>query len=129
MQWESRFDLGHGEMDRMHREFVVLVGQLAGTDKAALAGVLDTLIQHTTEHFCAEDAWMQASAFPARTTHAGEHKRLLASLESARRMLGKGFAAPARALEKELPGWFADHAAKMDSALAAHLAQTAPPPG
>jgi len=122
MEWEQRYQLGHETMDRMHQEFVALVTQLSECDKSALPALLDTLIAHTTEHFAAEDSWMRQSAFPARMTHEGEHKRLLASLASAKRMLGKGFPAPALALGKELPGWFVDHSAKMDSALAAHLA-------
>jgi hemerythrin len=123
MQWESRYELGHAEMDAMHREFVDLVNDLAAADKDTLGAVLARIHAHSVAHFAAEERWMQESAFAMARSHAGEHLRLLKSLESAQRMLAKGMAAPARALANELPGWFVDHSVKMDAALAGHLRQ------
>jgi len=121
MDWEDRYVLGHGPMDAMHREFVDLVTELSTLRQGELAPCLARLAQHSIEHFAAEEEWMAASRFPASASHIQEHKRLLATLASARRLLEKGLAAPARALAGELPGWFRDHTAKQDAALTAHL--------
>lgn len=124
MEWEERYLLGYAPMDDKHREFVALVTELSQTDKAGLPALVDKLIAHTAEHFDNEERLMRECGFTIPNTHTGEHRRILATLESARRMLAKGFAAPARTLEKELPGWFADHAATLDSVLAAQLLQS-----
>lgn len=123
MEWEERYRLGYGPMDEKHQEFVMLVTELSQTDKAGLPALLDKLIEHTTEHFASEERLMLSCGFTTPNTHTDEHNRILATLGSAKRMLGKGFAAPARALEQELPGWFANHAATLDSVLAAQLLQ------
>jgi hemerythrin len=120
MEWSERYSLATEAMDANHREFVVCVERLAHAPDGEVLAALDELIAHSVEHFERENRWMKESGFPPIHIHMGEHQRVLALLQSVRRMaersvvMGRQFAA-------ELPGWFDTHLATMDGALAAHM--------
>jgi hemerythrin len=121
-EFEQRLLLGVPAMDQTHREFVTLLGGLAGLDGVAFRDGFGELLRHTVEHFQQEQRQMAASGFPARHEHQGEHERVLGELMHLRAGLEQGRSTLARAYVRErLPAWFRDHARSMDSALAAHL--------
>jgi hemerythrin len=121
MEWQERYVLGHQSMDDTHREFIGLVNVLAAAGNVQVPAALEALIVHSVAHFEQENHWMAESGFPPLHCHVGEHMRVLASLESVRRLVQNGNAGVGRVLAKELPAWFDNHAATMDAALAAHM--------
>ena len=122
IEWnDDQYLLGVEEMDETHREFVVLLNALGGLKGEAFAAAFEQLLLHTRAHFANEDRLMAESGFPATTEHRGEHRRVLADLERLHGRLVQGRHAMARAYIEAIPDWFREHAATMDSALAAHL--------
>jgi hemerythrin-like metal-binding protein len=119
MRWEDRYIQDCAPMDETHREFVEQVNALAEADDALTA--LKTLFAHTEAHFAQEDRWMEESGFPPLHCHVGEHKRVLASLQSVIRMVKKGYPGLGKTVARELESWFDNHSATMDAALAWHM--------
>lgn len=120
MEWSDRYSLATEAMDANHREFMICVTRLALAPDDEVLDALDGLIAHSVEHFELENRWMRESGFPPIHIHAGEHHRVLALLQSVRRMSERS-AAAGRQFAGELPGWFENHLATMDAALAAHM--------
>lgn len=122
--WSSELELGLTPMDDTHREFVDLVNRIAEAGDADLVGALDELIAHTVAHFAQEDRWMRESGFPPTHCHQGEHERVLGVMREVRGHVERGDIALGRNLIEELPGWFENHAATMDAALAWYVSTT-----
>ena len=122
-EWdEARHVLDNAGMDATHRTFVGLVTRLASADDASFPALFNELLDHSREHFAAEDALMRSSRFAATGEHIGEHQRVLAELRAFNRSVKGGRLMVARAYVREsLPEWFELHLSTMDSALAAHL--------
>ena len=120
--FEERYRLGVPQMDDTHREFVTIINRLGVSAKAVFIPRFGELVRHTELHFAAEDALMQASAFPAMQEHMDEHRRVLGDLQRLLRRVEAGATRMGRAyVTEQLPDWFRVHVATMDSALAAHL--------
>jgi len=127
VEWSGSFDLGHIEMDRIHREFVVLVDALARSPDAEVAVRLDALIEHTRHHFERETTWMQLSAFPPIHCHEAEHAKVMEVAATVRERVAAGEHELGRTLAAGLAEWFEIHADTMDRVLAHWLARGAPP--
>lgn len=122
--WSDSHELGLPPMDETHREFVELVNRIADSGDGGLLGGLDQLILHTVEHFAQEDRWMRESGFPPVHCHQTEHERVLEVMHDVRDRIAAGDLALGRNLIAELPAWFDNHAATMDTALAWHVQTT-----
>lgn len=123
--FEQRLLLGMAQMDATHREFVELVNRMDESDKTAFMSLFESLIEHTRQHFDAEQKWMEDSRFPAIGEHRDEHNRVLGEMIRFGERVARGSTAMGRAYVRDrLPQWFELHAQTMDSALAAHLKAT-----
>jgi hemerythrin len=120
-EWREEFVLGNERMDQTHREFVVLVDALLTAGDADLPARFDEFLQHTEAHFAEELKSMHACQFPPIHCHEGEHDRVLEVARDVRQRMAAGDLEMGRVLARELPGWFAFHAATMDTALAEWL--------
>jgi len=122
---EQRWLLGIPQMDDTHREFAELVdsfAELDTNDREAFTARYQQLVRHTAEHFQNEDRLMCDSGFFATAMHKGEHERVLGEMARMGGYLQRGQVKMVRDYVLEhLPGWFEQHAATMDSALAGHL--------
>lgn len=125
--WDEHLAKGIDPMDTTHREFVELVDGLLFCPDAELVGRLQTLAEHTREHFSQENRWMSESGFPPIAIHQGEHQQVLSAMEQVLEQARQGDPNPARRLIGQLPAWFEQHAATMDNALAMHLRRTGHP--
>jgi hemerythrin-like metal-binding protein len=121
LPWSEALALDLPLMDDTHREFVDLLAQAEAADDAALPALWDALVDHTTEHFGREDAWMRDTRFASGNCHAVQHKVVLQVLREGALHAGRGDLAPARQMIRELAIWFPQHAQSMDAALALHL--------
>jgi hemerythrin len=116
--WSDALLLGHGPMDRTHREFVAVVQAMTTCDAAALPDALRAFIVHAQVHFGDEDRDMVESRFPAADCHADEHAAVLRSAHDVLALVEAGDVAIGRAFAAELVRWFPSHVAHLDSALA-----------
>ena len=119
MEWTDKLALGQVQMDDTHREFVDAYNRLLSTSGEALLVEMDAFIAHTVEHFDQENRWMALIGFPG--CHKAEHDRVLAVCNDVRKRMALGDTALGRQLLQELPIWFDNHVATMDSALAAYI--------
>ena len=122
MDWKPDYVLNCLPMDETHQAFVACVDALEKAEGEAVLPCLDALIEHTLAHFEQENHWMTECQFPPILCHTGEHERVLKALREMRPTL-EADPAVAKILVKELEGWFADHAASMDDALAFFMRQ------
>lgn len=121
MPWLPQYDLGCAPMDETHKEFVDWINRLAETPDAQFLADFEQFLEHTRHHFEQEDRWMEASSFPPIHCHVDEHRRVLQTLESIRRFVGRGDLGIGRRAVAELVSWFDTHAATMDTALSVHM--------
>ena len=124
MAWDAaRHALGVAEMDATHQEFVELSYALLVANDEDFPALFDRLHEHTRQHFEHEGKLMKACRFPAIGEHHSEHLRVLGELAHFSRGVAAGRLGMARDYIKNLPGWFGNHLATMDSALAGCLKQ------
>jgi hemerythrin len=117
LEWDDSLLLGFGPMDKVHAEFVDLLGQLRRVPDGEVAPILDILAAHTREHFEMENKWMTETEFPARQCHIDEHNAVLKSVEEVRQLVADGNPVAVRPLAEALEDWFPAHADYLDSAL------------
>lgn len=116
---DQRYCLGVESMDSTHQEFIALVNRLDHADDKEFSGLFRQLLEHTEAHFTAENQLMAEVRFPPIQIHMGEHHRVLEEMRRIDKQVADGSLASGRALVQSLPSWFREHAATMDSALAA----------
>ncbi len=118
-------------MNETHREEVELINRLGvllradPLDPEAVSVALDAWVEHTREHFAAENRLMQTHGFPAYPMHGAEHQRVLALLESLRQgWQDHHDPAPLVAfLFDQWPGWFDQHVNSMDRVTAGFVSR------
>lgn len=118
MYWHDGLLIGHSAIDDEHRRFAALIESLREAPVERLAEMLDELLQLAQAHFLHEDGLMEATDFPPRKCHIGEHKAVLASISGVQARLARGEVAVVRRLAEELEQWFPAHVQHLDSALA-----------
>lgn len=123
MRWSDAYLLGYAPMDAIHEEFVTLVGQLQTAPDAELPRLLDAFSEHAKKHFAEEEAWMEATEFPARGCHADEHAAVMKSVLEVRELVAQGHIYLCHSLAQELARWFPGHADYLDSALSHWMCQ------
>lgn len=115
-------------MNRDHAEFLLLRDKLLGLIAAHrpdehLAGLLDEFLDHTRQHFAAEERLMRETVFPAYRVHANEHERVLG--EMANRIDGWHQGHDREALrdwlDQAVGDWFVNHVNTMDFITAAFI--------
>ena len=123
IEWDdNRYLLDVDRMDDTHREFIMLVNELAASSDADFPALFEAFIEHTRQHFEQEEALMRDSQFSAYGEHRDDHQRILGELNQFRKRVDRGIVAFGRNyIVERMPGWFRLHAATMDSALACLL--------
>lgn len=124
IEWDDRFELGVARMDASHQEFIRLLARLGSAAEQEFPDMFARLLEHTEEHFAAEERWMLESGFPPIMVHRQEHEYVLQLLRESLDRIQAGSGASGRTLVKELLAWFEQHAASMDMALARHIEAT-----
>lgn len=121
-RFEQELSLGDPFLDSTHREFVDLAEQASCASAERFAPALQDLVEHTREHFQAEEARMQSVNHRMLSEHRAEHQRILGDMERFYQRAEKGRGAMARAwVADNLMDWFSAHARTMDSAMVADL--------
>jgi hemerythrin-like metal-binding protein len=122
VKWSDELRLDLDFMDDTHREFVDLLAAIEVASDDHVADCFAAMIEHTDDHFGAEDRWMKETHFSSSNCHTMQHSVILQVLrEGLRRGREDGDLVLLRDLAKELGIWFTQHAQSMDAALALHL--------
>ena len=129
LEWSDALALGNATMDDTHREFVALLNAVAAAADADLLARLDDFVAHTERHFGEEERWMEATNFPPRGCHQGEHQNVLEIAREVRNRVAAGDVEYARKLADALAEWFPVHATTMDAMLAEFMKQLGYEPG
>lgn len=80
IQWESKFSVGHAEMDRQHQSIIQRINEcieLVGRDEARASGlkqILDSLNEYAVDHFKAEEALLEKNGFPMLSSQQMSHQ-------------------------------------------------------
>lgn len=122
LEWSDTLVLGNERMDATHREFVEHLNALGNVAPENALECLDALIAHTREHFEQENRWMREAELPMLHCHGQEHDGVLMVMDEVRKYLLEGKPQLVEVLARELGPWFQQHAATMDTMLAAYLA-------
>lgn len=122
--WTDAMALGVDVIDHDHAETVTLWAAAAAAEGAAFAAAFELFTQHLVDHFAREEALMKETNFFASSCHAGEHARVLnecarqvEAAKAGRLMFAQAY------LREQIPDWFQNHLATMDSVTANHIRQ------
>jgi len=119
LQWNDSLLLGHGAMDRTHRDFVACVARLRHATQADVSRHLAGMLHHLVAHFEEEREWMMQTDFPATQCHVDEHDAVLRSGREVQTLVEAGAGvSEARRFADALAAWFDGHLHYMDAALA-----------
>lgn len=112
-------ETGNDMIDGDHADFERLLDTVQKQDDDALADGLAEVRKHMAEHFEREQNLMRDTGFPMVMIHRNEHQRVLAWTDSVIIAHERGEIGVVRHfLKVELPEWFVQHAATMDTATA-----------
>lgn len=120
IRWRKRDELGIGEMDEPHAEFIALINSIVASREADdVKYLLRRLVDHTRVHFEIEGRLMRECGCSSIREHEEEHARVLGDLARYAAMAERGMADMARAFVSDhLPAWYSSHGRTMDAALA-----------
>lgn len=93
--WQSSFECGHSMLDAQHRRLFGLGNELVKAVMAKrlpgdIALILDVIIDHVTDHFCAEEAVLAKGRHPVYKEHQSLHRALLEEAQALRDRYGNG---------------------------------------
>lgn len=120
--------LGHDAIDRQHEALFDIVNRLhdamrSGKTREEQGNILAFLGTYTIEHFAAEEALMEASAYPGLAAHRAEHEDLLRQFEELQEKYEAGSMTLSIMAMHFLKDWLTHHIQEVDQQLANHLRQ------
>lgn len=78
LEWSRDLETGIAPIDLQHRQIVTFINQLyeaqLGTDREAIADVIDGLVEYTLSHFAFEETLMQDSGYEFLRPHKKVHE-------------------------------------------------------
>lgn len=117
-------------MNQDHESFAALANQLsqallvADVDAKTIEDLLSQLLLHCQEHFGREQEQMEQYNFPPYPVHKAEHDQVLAGMEQAlNHWRESADIDQLNAYLAELPKWFDNHIATMDTVTANFIYQ------
>lgn len=80
-EWKNEYSVGISSIDSQHQKLFAIARELytamsAGRGKAALALILDRLVQYTTAHFGHEERLMRLNDYADFAQHKAQHDAL-----------------------------------------------------
>jgi hemerythrin len=118
--WNDTFALGISEFDVHHKHLVDLLNMTYDgfTQEASyeeLASVLDELIAYATDHFVAEENWMEVNNYPFLTQHREEHERFCQKVIQFQRHFHNGKVHLSLRVLQFLNSWLKTHILETDA--------------
>lgn len=122
INWLSRYETGIAEIDAQHIRLFDIVNELIdsfrrGDAAGQVAGVVDSLVTYTLEHFGTEEAWMERQGFPGLEAHRKEHRDVLLRISALKQRIEEG-ERPTMEVTILLADWLEYHIHDHDQAFA-----------
>jgi len=129
-EWKAEYSVGIGSIDGQHQNLFASARELyqamnAGQGKAALARILDRLVQYTVVHFAQEERLMEECGYPDLQKHRQEHEALTKKVLAFQADYEYGRVAMSVQVLQFLRGWLEHHIQAEDKAYAPYLKATA----
>jgi len=126
MEWDERFSVGIGEIDRQHKSLIDLINKLLETMKQGkgsqvIGAVLDELIAYTRTHFSVEERMFARYSYPRTAEHVAAHAKFVEKVEGFKASLAKNEFGLSVDVLGFLTTWLRDHIMKMDKEYAPFL--------
>ncbi|MDR3527987.1 MAG: bacteriohemerythrin [Rhizomicrobium sp.] len=127
MIWAEHYSVGVASIDAQHQKMMALLnrlhdGMMAGTDKIALGGTLQALIDYTMMHFKFEEELLARADYPDCAAHRQEHAALLRQIQAIRQQYEKvGPRAVTIPVLSFLANWIANHILGADMRYRSHV--------
>lgn len=132
IEWDESMALGVRDIDDEHRSLVdcynrVFQAIFSRNEPAIVETALQTLLDHTRDHFLSEEALMEGIDYPGLATHRAEHQALLFSATMFQQgMLADGGKPISIQRLSFLRSWVLTHMMTTDRELARHLLRAGP---
>jgi hemerythrin len=125
-EWNASYSVGVGSVDAQHQNLFAMCRELhgamvAGQGKAALARILDRLVQYTVVHFAHEERLMRLHDYPDVAAHRAEHEALTKQVLKFQEDFTAGRASITVQLLQFLRNWLQHHIQASDQRLAPYL--------
>jgi hemerythrin-like metal-binding protein len=129
-EWTPQYSVKIASIDGQHQNLFriaeeLYVGMSAGQGKAALARILDRLVQYTTVHFAHEERLMSLHGYPDRAAHTAEHRALTKRVLAFQSDFESGKALMTVQVLHFLKDWLRHHIAESDQKYAPYLKERA----
>lgn len=118
IQWDSKWELGIGELDSQHKSLVSIINELqsaiyAGSDSKKIGVILYKLEDYTRLHFTTEEIYIKYFGYPGLKGHQRQHNIFIDYLVQFRLNLSSGFQQP-QDLYTFLLKWLIFHISRSD---------------
>ena len=125
-EWKQQYSVGIPSIDAQHQNLFGIAHELyeamsAGKGKAALARILDRLVQYTVVHFAHEERLMRQNEYPDLAKHQVEHAALTQKVSQFQQDFQAGHVTMTVQLLHFLKDWLEHHIQGSDKAYAPHL--------
>ena len=129
-EWKSEYAVGIGSIDAQHQNLFAIARELyaamsAGQGKAALARILDRLVQYTAVHFAHEERLLRLNDYPDFAVHKAQHDGLTQRVLKFQADFEAGLVSMTVQLLQFLKDWLENHIKVSDFAYAPCLKQQA----
>ena len=125
-KWSDGYSVGVVTMDEQHKRFFVLINDLHQAMKQArgaevLGRILNELARYTEYHFSAEEAAMEAAAYPDLAAHKELHNQFIAKVAEFQRRFNAGDRSIILDAMNTVKDWLVHHIQKVDKKYGPHV--------
>jgi hemerythrin len=125
-EWKPQYSVQISSIDGQHQNLFRIGGELfaamsAGRGKAAMATILDRLVQYTAVHFAHEERLMRLHDYPHLAAHRAEHEALTKKVLAFQADFDAGRAAMTVQVLQFLREWLEKHIAGSDQKYAPYV--------
>src|SRR5690349_16887152 len=125
-EWKSEYSVSIPSIDAQHQGLFRTAAELhaamtSGQGKAALARVLDRLVQYTAAHFAHEERLMAQHSYPELPAHRAEHEALTKQVLDFQAKFQSGQALVTVQLLQFLKSWLEKHIQGTDARYTPYL--------
>ena len=129
-EWNPSFSVEIGSIDAQHQNLFRIARELyaamtAGQGKAALAKILDRLVQYTAVHFAHEERILRLNDYPDLLAHQAEHQSLTRQVLQFQADYQAGRSAMTVQLLQFIRDWLEKHIKESDQRYAPFLRERA----
>jgi hemerythrin len=117
--WDERYSVGVRTLDKQHNVLFGILNDLydavkKGHAQTVTSPLLNSLTDHTRQHFASEENLMASTGFPGAAAHREKHQDLMNKVEAFSGRLDRGDVLLSVDLFNSLSEWIATHIQKED---------------